>query len=164
MPKHIWSVVCNRVIIDSLTNQISLLTVVEQLTAKSSHSTSLEHSVILPYNLEVATLWELGAEDTESQSKMELIAPDNISIVASGTASMVPGERFRSIYNVPGIPFQGFGRYIFRVSGRSSEKADWQIGAEVSVVLVDGMTAGPKTTPVAPKASLSKKKPSRKRS
>lgn len=114
MIRHIWSVLCEKSIIDHDTNNISLVNVFEQFTIIADPIPE----GILPITTELVTLWARDKDMVPSISKqrVSIIDPEeNIikELIMEIDLTKAPRVRSRAIFK--GLPLSKSGDYFFRV-------------------------------------------------
>jgi hypothetical protein len=137
MIRHAWSVLCEKVLTDRDTNNVSL-DVLEQLSVAGAPPPSGERP-LLPVRIELVSLWyraEAGESSALSgEAVLRLLSPvgDELADLAMkvdlGTR---PRARTRAL--LPGIPFTGPGQYLFTVSlaGEEVARLPLQVGMQPS--------------------------------
>ncbi len=151
MITHIWSVLCARTVIDSETNNISLIDVLEQLNLKVEPVPDGKVGLVpIPY--EVVSFWRRtrSNEPTQGRARLRLLAPDGKEI---GPAHEVQLDlsahpRLRSRARGLGIPVLVSGEYHFTVELQSEDGGTWdevaRIPLQVTIEPAEG--AGPVTS------------------
>jgi len=69
---HVWSILCTRSVIDSSTNNISLIDVLEQLNVNMPQSVSGSEPVV-PINYEFVSYWIRGDVNATPRGRARLI-------------------------------------------------------------------------------------------
>lgn len=124
MIDHVWTVVCSRAVIDSVSNNMSLHDVIEQLTIRDEP----RPDGMLPIQLEVATLWARSDFDAPSQGcgRFTLLSPSGIVAPPFDfdvDLSKFKRTRTRLVYQ--GFPAREPGRHIFRVELQNEGETEW---------------------------------------
>jgi len=136
--KHIWTVLCNKSILDKYSNNITLVNVLETLNIEGSIDdlTKVSKSKkgnIFPYNLSIVSLWAREDEkgDVNFIFKLEIEDPEG-EIIAENEREVPLNsqhKRTRTRINMNGIKITSPGDYIFRISKKIND--DYIICAEV---------------------------------
>lgn len=117
MPRHVWSVLCDRSYTDKDTNNV-LLACLEQLNiraAKIPAEFSESPMVFIPVRHEIMTLWdEVGNEAWSVRVRVK--CPNGNEVVAGPMELRGEGRpRLRSQFKLEHLPFGGEGNYVFQV-------------------------------------------------
>ncbi len=136
MVNHVWSVLCQKSILDRDSNNISLIDVLEQLGIPSSTIPSAEGGrMVLPLNVELVTLWERADYEHPVRGRARITLHD-----PTGTPIGPPNEydvdltahtRTRARTHLSGLPFVGAGRYLFSIEVQSEGETAWRSAASV---------------------------------
>jgi len=116
MIKNVWSVLCERIVIDKDTNLVSYLTCIEEITG---------HQIPANYPLlSLGSLWQTNEPKKDTlQLKLCLVSPDGSEQKLLETEEVVlEKERHRTNIVLNGITFKEAGEYCFRVQQRSGGK------------------------------------------
>jgi len=116
MIKNVWSVLCERIVIDKDTNLASYLTCIEEITG---------HQLPAKYPfLSLGSLWQTDEPKKDTlQFKLCLVSPDGSEQKLLETEEVVlEKERHRTNIVLNGIAFKVAGEYCFRVQQRSGGK------------------------------------------
>lgn len=135
MAHHIWTVVCARSIVDAETQNLTLLDILEQVSAPASVFESDE--AFLPLRLEVVSLWARREPEVQTQAEGRLRWKDpkgEILEEQEYTIDLREHPRSRTRVRVPGLPVSTPGLYFFTVSQRS-EKGSWEEVARIPIRL-----------------------------
>lgn len=131
MIEHAWSVVCDKTIVDSDSNNISL-DAVEQLSVGGLEVPAEKEAVMLPYRLTVASLWYRTDPDVEATGKARILflAPNSEELGRFEVDLDLAGhERSRTRCVMQAIPIAGPGRYLFVVELKLD--SDWMPVARI---------------------------------
>ena len=136
MPKHIWSVLCRRGVVDAETNVLSIDEVLEKvtLTVKKESDTKeaeqggfifpLAYELMSFFQVEGQKKWEMKLEYLNSKGKL---LTQNTYPLESPEKS----TRFRYKVQISGLSVKENGDYLFRISLRSTEKDEFKVVAEI---------------------------------
>lgn len=125
MIQHIWSVACSHSSIDTETNNVSLLNVVEQINPVGL---AADAKGILPMQIEIVSLWMRDGVPGRGFARMVIEAPDSVLEPTDEMMIDLSPEattRFRSRLRLAGVPFEGYGIYWFRVEYREGPGEEW---------------------------------------
>jgi hypothetical protein len=114
MIRHIWSVLCEKSIIDHDTNNISLVNIFEQFTIMADPIPD----GILPITAELVTLWARDKDMAPSTSKQRLsiIDPEeNIIKEIIMDIDLTKASHLRCRAILKGLPVSKSGDYLFRI-------------------------------------------------
>lgn len=123
MIKHLWSISCEKIIIDQKTNLISYLTCIEELVAKK-----------LPAVGSLFALGSLWQTDSPKEDILKfrwiLVSPKGIEKEMFESKDFIlEKERHRTNIILNGISFDSTGIYIFRLQTKLNEK--WKTATEI---------------------------------
>lgn len=135
MARHIWSVLCSKGALDTQTNQISLLDVLEQASATLPADPKPGESLHLPCQL--IGLWARSdpSKPEKAQCAVRLELPDGTATDrAEMDIDLSTTTRFRSTFRMEGLPLQN-GALEFVVEHRPSADNDWAEVARIPMEL-----------------------------
>ena len=121
MIKHIWSILCNNSIINQEDNNLTINSVLEELTASVTvpKGEDVKKPFPLPINYEIVSLWirEDGREEIKPQIEILLRDPEGNELHKAMPESVFPKNflRLRTRIKVAGLPWTSNGTYIFLV-------------------------------------------------
>ncbi len=119
MIRHVWSILCERVTIDSDTKLASYLICIEGITAKSLPA-SLNHMAL-------GSRWYKDSQvDEELQFQLMLISPsgeEKTLITSDRQIIQSNNQRINVLLN--GLSFPSVGTYIFKVRMKSGNADTW---------------------------------------
>ena len=144
--RHIWTVLCQRSLIDIDSNNISLIDVIEQIsmsapTPSEQQSKGQIQVGTVPFNFEVVSLWSRAEESQPAlgQCRVTLLSPSG----PLGEANHVPVdlrkyERTRIRQRFGGLSVSKAGQYFFRVEYRDDGETEWcEVGAIPFKVIIE---------------------------
>lgn len=135
MINHVWSVLCTDTVIDNETNQLSLHSVIEQLTILSSPIPG----GLLPHKMKIATLWirSDANKPCKGLSRVSFISPSGrITGSVEPEIDLSKVERSRNIVLFDAVPIEESGRHIFRIELQNEGEDEWHQVALVPLTIV----------------------------
>lgn len=135
MIKHAWTVVCEKSIVDRDTNNISL-DVIEQLNFRVPPIPEDAEGVVIPFKLEVVSLWFRGREDpgTIERARIRTIAPNGEDVgVIDVDVDLKTFVRSRTRCVLASIPVPKGESGIFRFVVETESGKKWSRVADVPV-------------------------------
>jgi hypothetical protein len=148
MAKLKWAIICERAIIEKETNNLSLISLIEEvrLTSEPPQTTAQGKTMLVPHKFVVVQFWMRSDPDKPeiAETRSRLIAPDG---KAYGTAlQRIDLERFNQIRvatNSPGFPWFGHGDYTIEFQVKL-ERGKWRtVGREKFRVVGPPSSAAP---------------------
>jgi hypothetical protein len=124
MINHVFSVICDKSSIDSETNKVSILEVLEQLIVFTDQS----ERISLPIQFELFSLWTRAQFDKPAQGQMRIhfCNPSGVCKVQAEVAIDLSSVLFyRTRFRANGIELVGPGVYKFVVELKPDEKTEW---------------------------------------
>lgn len=138
MIEHVWTVVCAKSVIDQESNNITLMNVLEQITAEIVIPPgTTERPSVLPFEFELITLWSRA--DLESpatgRARIILISPSGQpnDITPEYEIDLTIHTRFRGRMRSKGLPADTSGVARFRVQLRIGEEEEWHEVASIPI-------------------------------
>lgn len=134
MIKHVWSVVCLNSVIDSESNRISLIDVLEQITLKPRGKVSLPASI--PISVHLVTLWAKSPEGGSSKGTARVFVenPTNKKISPlEYEIDLSKVRRHRQRIRFQGLVVEKPGYYYFVVQFKDAASAQWKEVARVPI-------------------------------
>lgn len=149
MITHVWSVLCERSIVDSNTNNVMLL-VLEQIKIRAGIPQAGKGKFMLPLKVQLVSLWtrDPAIDDSSFEYRMRINDPEGKVVAkADGVTKFGNKSRLRSFAGIEGMPFKkdGNGTYTFVVDYKN--KGKWKNVANVPLELEVEFTADPSDTP-----------------
>jgi len=137
MTKHIWSVLCKKTIIDTDTNNISLIDVFEQLQAKVNLPQNKNIKLSIPLEYEVVNFWYKENSDKKEEVDVEitLIDPNNKSLKSFINTITIPDnkKRVRTRLKITGLPITISGIYRFIIKTKEKNTKNYKQVAELPI-------------------------------
>lgn len=126
MPRHLWSLLCQNVITDGPTNQVSYINAVEEYAVPR-----------LPYRgmpVTLATLWARTNDEPNLAFRLRVLAPDGKELV---THSFGPQPwttpRWRINVGLAGYPIEVAGEYNIVVEAKDGQK--WREVSRLPIIV-----------------------------
>ena len=139
MADHIWSVLCDKTIIDQRTNKISLIDVMDRVTfldpdGKLRQATAKDRAIAgVTFNL--VSLWRQSEPNTpeEIEVRLALVGPDGKWINPPSAIHKLELKKIhiRATNEIPAIPLRGPGYYTFLVQHLPTERKRWRTVARL---------------------------------
>jgi len=143
MAQHVWTVLCNKAIVDERTKQVSLLEITEQInfSGEIPPQELIDKGVNIPVPLNLVsflTRTDKDAPETVSM-RIRLVGPNNRDFKATVVPINLESTRnARQIISVETLPFSGFGEYYFLVElNENKSKEDWEEAVRVPFTIVN---------------------------
>ena len=138
MTKHIWSVLCQKSVVDSRTNNISLIDVFEQLKVnlspiKNANIPTIEN-INVPVQYELVNFWSKTTTYEEILDiRIVFTDPEGKEIKRLNKKLVIPkdNKRMRDINIIQGISLKESGIYNFVISIKQKGKSSYQKVAEL---------------------------------
>ncbi len=135
MARLIWSLLCDRPIIDAYRNSISVIDVVEVLTIQGPPLPKDGVPVVVPIEITLVSLWMRSELE-----KPERIAARPVIVTPDGDerfgkpidGDLESAPRTRLIQRFTSFPLAGSGEYTIRIESRS-EGEEWQRVADFPI-------------------------------
>ena len=138
-----WVIPCGSSSIDSNTNLLSLSNVIDEITltpdSKEKQFAKKDSPVFVPINMDIMVMWEREEKvegPIELNFLLQFISPEGKVLVKNnaGVVRMEPHhKRFRTRFQLNGIPIVGFGTYKFRVVSQDEKKTGRKIVCETNL-------------------------------
>lgn len=138
--KHIWSVLCQKSVVDASSNNVSLIDVFERLEVdmvpiKAADQRKITEFV-LPMRYELVSLWvktKKANQEEQSDVKIVVKSPGGAEINKFEKKLTIPKDkqRVRDINKIQGIRLNKDGIYVFKVMVRPGGNATFETVAEI---------------------------------
>jgi len=142
--KFLWAILCEKSIVNSESNNISLLEVIETIgitiSPQEEDKYRNENKVMIPANFELVCLWskekKIGSE--RADMKVELISSKNKSLLNFEKNFEIPTDkrRARTKLTIQGITFNESGMYQIIISLKNSGTPEYKKVGEVPLEVV----------------------------
>lgn len=135
--KHIWSILCEKSIINQDDNIISMIGVLEEVSTTltlANPNTPRPEKINIPFNFEVISYWTKDLSDeVKMQVKTTIIDPDDKELSSITNESVFPKDqqKLRGRLKVQGLPITTNGNYHIRISIKTEKEKDYKIVAEL---------------------------------
>ena len=144
MPKLLTYIPCEKVVIDSLTNNVSITSMISEIEIKIPHGVPLPSKgtfVPMPWN--ILSVWEWGEQDTNKtfEAKSVLIAQSGEELLETSITKFKrePHKNFqRNIDQITGFPIWVPGRAELRLMFRIEGSGEFSQQASFPIVVVHG--------------------------
>ena len=153
MINHVWSVICEKSIIDNETKNLSLMNCLERLVVTVEPKPGVKISdkdkskINLPINYEVASFW-YRTDSTNKEIfwvKTLLVAPSNDKLNENEKQLEMKKsvERLRSRMRVSGLTLRGSGLYFIKIFIKENKKDKYKqvakLPLEISLKVKNGI-------------------------
>jgi hypothetical protein len=132
MIDHVWTVLCQRSLIDRNSNNVTLIEIIEQLNI-----TGREDPIVVQMPMELVSLWTRRDPETRARGRYRIsfIEPDNAMTLEPYVADidLTNHSRFRTRARMGGFPIRRAGRHKFRVDLQVEGEEEWRQIVEVPV-------------------------------
>jgi hypothetical protein len=124
LPKHLLTVVAQGHSVDAQTNNLTIFSVLEEVSA-------FEFPVALP-QFSVVTLWERcqGEEGVSFVQRTRLLDPEGVEVFHFDNEFRLEKPRHRSLGNIGMVPFHEPGKYVFEIQVRKADETEFVSVAE----------------------------------
>jgi hypothetical protein len=111
MPKLLLFAPCDKAIIDTETNMVSLVAVIESIQFARAPNVQVPPNAMLPIKWDIVTCWEREPEDhgVEFRQRIRLIVPDNQSLFENEATWQFETLLHRTVAHIYGFPFTAPG-------------------------------------------------------
>jgi len=150
MARHVWSVLCERAIIDRDSESLSLIDVVDAVVYEAEIAPG--QVVQLPAELSLVSLWirAVGAEPEAPEARFWIKSSSGDQLVV-GDPRPIPlqdSPRAHLVFEVPFVPIGPSGRYEFVVEHRDAGPRGVGPWTPVANIPLDISVESPQTPPV----------------
>lgn len=139
MIDHVWTVLCARAIVDSQSNNISLIDVIEQLSIGDPRAAQGVEGVV-PLPVELVTLWSRAQDEQPiiSRGRTSFIRPSGLlnESIREHDIDLRVSKRLRHRQHFMGLPIREPGRHIFQVDLWDDAHQDWRSVVRVPLEIV----------------------------
>lgn len=129
MINHIWSILCRRSVIDSETNNISIIDALEQfvIDVQAKSGKKLPNKINIPIDYEVVSFWTKSEVDSyfKGKAKIDIVNPDNKLMKSFEQILEMPKDmkRLRTRVRINGFVAENTGIYRFIISYKHNDKS-----------------------------------------
>ena len=143
MIKHMWSILCNKMITDTTTNTVTLIDIIEEVSGVVKLKKSdLNNQLTMPLNYSLVSMWykEKPNDLTEMncEVKVTLITPEKKEVNQDPVSFHFPSanRRLRTQINIQGFPVTVSGDYYFKVEFRENTKDEFKVVSQFPIQVV----------------------------
>ena len=134
MIEHLWSILCQNCLVDKITNTISLIEVVEDLSVGGQlPATGVG---VIPIRCSLVSSWERRPADqaTRGTAKFRAVRPTGESDVEQEySIDLSSSARSRTIAKINGITFRELGMHIFEIYMKDEGGTEWTKVAAIPI-------------------------------
>ncbi|MFH1601393.1 MAG: hypothetical protein ABIB61_00355 [Candidatus Shapirobacteria bacterium] len=133
MIKHIWSVICQKSLIDKETNNISLIEVLEEVSVNITSPGEINKKINIPFKYEVVNYWMKKGRVKDVDIRIRLVDPDQKVIKSFINRLSIPPDkdRMRSRLRILGLELTRSGSYTFWIEIKEEGKKTFKRVAEL---------------------------------
>jgi|SRR3989344_7063953 len=137
MLSHIWSLLCNKSLIDTDTNNISIIDVFERVdvNAKIALKNKQTLRVNIPVHFELVSFWfrEKNNQVIKADVKVDFLNPTKEKIKTFSYKIEIPNnlKRLRSRLKINGLTLYTSGDYFFKIKVKEEGQKNYRIVAEI---------------------------------
>jgi hypothetical protein len=139
MINHAWTIICQKSVIDQDTNNMSL-DVLEQLTFQLPILPDEDQGYIIPFNLEVISLWYRNQADPgeKKQGYLTFVAPNGAELMkANIDIDLTTHHRTRSRIRLTSLPIpkdtSGYFQFIIEVESKKQKTKVARVPLEIII-------------------------------
>ena len=137
MPKLLFFVPCQKVIVDEQEHSASVISIIEGLTAILP--TPIPEKAQIPLNWSIVTLWyQLPEDEGKSFEQRTAVILPNGETAASAVIPFQMGQQnHRNVVSVFGYPIAQSGQHVIRLELREvgDDSREWQLMSEYPLTL-----------------------------
>jgi hypothetical protein len=142
MARHVWSVLCERVLVDEGTRGVSLIDTAEEIQV---HGDLPAERVGVALEMALVSFWvrDESAVTERGETRFSVRAPngDELDIGAPIDVNLEDDKRVQTVGRIEVMPILGGGRYEYVVQYRGMGQQEWttcgQVPLDVSVIVPD---------------------------
>ena len=131
--KHIWTVVCERILEDPLDKTVSLIQILEALNISPVPGIQkIQGEILMPTPLTLVTYWTRTNDSVAEEFRLRagVRMPDGTEKSTPEILCKLTNMNYRQVFRLGSIPYMGLGRYWFYVE-QTLEGTEWKRAAEV---------------------------------
>ncbi len=135
--KHVWSLLCEKSIVNQDDNIISLISILEEVNTvitPTNPNASRPEKINIPFNFEIVSYWTKDLSDeVKMQVKTDVFDPNNKELSSIINESIFPKDqqKLRARLKVQGLPVTINGNYYIRISIKTETEKDYKLVAEL---------------------------------
>ena len=162
MAKHGWSILCSRSIVDSATNQVSLIDAVDQFEINTPEIDEMlqealssgNQGLLIPAQLTLATWWYRAEKETpeRASARLRMLNPgDQVVVEQPFAVPLETSSVHRTFFAVPALKFSGYGRYQFLIEQQLDTESGWLEVARLPLDVRKNVNADGAAEPASPR-------------
>ncbi|CAN5922586.1 hypothetical protein BH11MYX4_BH11MYX4_03870 [soil metagenome] len=134
MAELAWTILCTRASIDSLTNNLSLFEILEQVQVPEG---AANMGIVAAVQWNLVSMWRRSGQEPErAEMRVRLLDPTGTDLHEPSPAAvvdLVSAPRARIVGTIVGMPLRGFGLYQFQIETRNGE--EWRASGSVGLLV-----------------------------
>jgi hypothetical protein len=131
MPRHLWTILCERAAIDPDTNNVTLIEIIEDVTVdvetNQDLTKPLSKSIVLPTSWMIVAAYERDdmTKGEKVDGELQLVSPAGVKFGgASFSIDLSEHLRIHYLLKMVGFPVSEQGRHIIKTIVKSSAGAE----------------------------------------
>lgn len=132
MARHVWSVLCERALVDQDTQSVSMIDVIEELLLEGELPAG---RVDVPLQASLVTYWTRSAQDApeQGQSRLRVLSPMGEALASGKPSDVSLREQTRAqvVSRIDSMPLEGEGVYQLVIDLRGEQDTDWSEAGRV---------------------------------
>src|SRR5205809_999186 len=146
--QHLWSILSKKSVIDSMTNNISIMDVIDEVKVDLTLPKNLGEikNIGIPVEFEITSLWyrETPNDELPFYFRIEFYDPSGniLNVFESPIAFQKDKKRLRSQSKIQGLPINDSGVYKFIINFKEKDTENYQKVAELPIDVIVNKTAG----------------------
>lgn len=137
MARLLWTMVCNRAVVDQFTNSVSLIDLIEEIQVPRPPAQQDKRAKpVIPLRFYVASLWSRSDPNRpeRTRSKLHIVAPNGEVLAnAEQEINLDSHQRMRGLMPLPMLPVPVEGEYKFIVFQQDGNR--WKKMSTTSVMV-----------------------------
>lgn len=123
----LWAILCEQSIVNQETGNISLIEVLEELTAPPLPNSEAE--LFLSFDFHLAISWDKSDNNQENEEKfrLSLLAPSGkVLLQGERVINFSESRKAITVFNFNGLPISESGSYEFQIQLPINDGTEWQ--------------------------------------
>jgi hypothetical protein len=148
MARHVWSVFCERALVDKHTESVSLINVVEEFILEGELPAN---RVDLPIQAALVSYWTRSERETSEygRTRVRVVSPAGESLATGHVWELDLREERRAqlVSRIEMLPLQGEGIYQLVIEYRGEQETAWNEAARIPLEVWVHPPSEPETRP-----------------